>query len=241
MPLPLQDRSDPGVCYLFGLKDDVAVFLFPFRRRSVGKLMVIRRSLSFLFLLFLIAGLGNRGMAQTLKNIEGAVSVFGQFSPTTNGNDIKDSPSTSMGVLATARQSLHPWLGYELNYSYTRFSERYSTIPFGVQNNVHEVSGAYLVQGPTIPILGLQPFGAVGVGALIFLPTSVGGQKYGKQTRVPVLFEVGVNYPIITSHLGLRLQYRGLSYKTPDFNTTLLTTGTRRITSEPSVGAYVRF
>jgi hypothetical protein len=204
-------------------------------------LMCIRRSLSFLVLFLLIVGLGNRATAQTLKNFEAAASIFGQFTGTTNGNGIKDSPTDSLGGLATVRQSFHPWLGYEVNYSYTRFTERYSTIPFGVQNNVHEVSGAYLLQGPTIPILGLQPFGAVGVAGLIFLPTTVGGQKYGKQTRVPVLFEFGVNYPILTSHLGLRLQYRGLSYKTPDFNATLLTTGTRRITSEPSVGAYLRF
>jgi hypothetical protein len=110
-----------------------------------------------------------------------------------------------------------------------------------VQDNVHEVSGAYLVQGPTIPILGLQPFGAVGVGALIFLPTTVGGQRYNQQTRIPLLYEFGVNYPILTSHLGLRLQYRGLSYKAPDFNSSLLTTNSRRQTSEPSVGAYLRF
>jgi hypothetical protein len=216
------------------------VFFISFRRRSVGNLMCIRRSLCFLLFL-LIAGLGHRATAQTLKNFEAAASIIGQFTGTTNGNGIKDSPTDSLGGLATVRQSLHPWLGYEVNYSYTRFTERYSTIPFGVQNNVHEVSGAYLVQGPTIPILGLQPFGAIGVGGLIFLPTTVGGQKYPKQTRVPVLFEFGVNYPILTSHLGLRLQYRGLSYKTPDFNATVLTTGTRRITSEPSVGAYLRF
>jgi hypothetical protein len=146
-----------------------------------------------------------------------------------------------MGGLATARQSFHPWLGYEVNYSYTRFTERFSTIPFGVQNNVHEVSVAYLLQGPTIPILGLQPFGAVGTGALIFLPTSVGGQKYSKQTRVPVLYEVGVNHPVFTSHLGLRFQYRGLLYNTPDFNAPLLTTNTRRQTSELSLGAYFKF
>ncbi len=203
--------------------------------------MVIRRSLSFLFLLFLIAGLSNRATAQTLKNFEGALSVFGQFSGTSNGDNVQDSPTDSMGVLATARQSFHPWLGYEINYSYTRFSERYSTIPFGVQNNVHEVTGAYLVQGPKLPLLGLQPFGAVGFGALIFLPTTVGGQKYNQQARVPLLYEIGVNYPILTSHLGLRLQYRGLNYKTPDFNATLLTTGARRTTSEPSAGLYVRF
>jgi len=37
------------------------------------------------------------------------------------------------------------------------------------------------------------------------------------------------------------LQYRGLVYKTPDFNSAQLTTNTRRQTSEPSVGAYLRF
>jgi hypothetical protein len=221
------------------LKDDVEAFSFPLRRRSVGKLMVIRRSLSFLFLLLIIAGLGNRAIAQSIKNMEGAVAVFGQFTGTTSGDGVTDSPTESVGTLATFRQSFHPWLGYEVNYSYTRFTERYSTIPFGVQNNVNEVTGAYLVQGPSF--LGLQPFGAIGFGALIFLPTTVGGQKYPQQNLIPLLYEVGVNYPILTSHLGLRLQYRGLSYKTPDFNATLLTTGTRRTTSEPSVGAYLRF
>jgi opacity protein-like surface antigen len=214
-------------------------------RRSVGKLMYIssvRRSFSLLFLLFLSTSSAWRlANAQTFKNLDGAVSVFGQHSGTKTGDGVRDNPTESMGALATVRQSFHPWLGYEVNYSYTRFTERYSTIPFGVQNNVHEVSGAYLLQGPSFPFLGLQPFGAVGVGALIFLPTTVGGQKYGQQNRVPFLYEVGVNYPIITSHLGLRFQYRGLVYKTPDFNAALLTTNTTRQTSELSLGAYFKF
>src|ERR1700677_3582623 len=203
--------------------------------------MCIRRSLFLLFLFLLIAGLGNRATAQTLKNFEAAANIFGQFTGTTNGNGIKDSPTDSLGGLATVRRSFHPWVGYEVNYSYTRFSERYSTVPFGAQNNMHEVTGAYLLQRPTIPIRGLQPFGAIGFGALIFLPTTVGGQRYNQQTRTPILYEFGVNYPILTSHIGLRLQYRGLNYKTPDYNATLVTTGARRTTSEPSVGAYFRF
>ena len=204
------------------------------------------RSLTVI-LLFLVATssawLGNQASAQTLKNFEGAVNVFGQFSSTSNGNGIQDKPTSSVGALASVRQSIHPWLGYEINYSYTRFAERYQTSPFGqtVQNNLHEVSVAYLVQGPTIPILGLQPFGAVGSGGLIFLPTTTGGQKYGQQARIPLLYEFGVNYPLFTSHLGLRLQYRGLLYKTPDFGSPLLTTNVRRQTAEPTVGAYFRF
>jgi opacity protein-like surface antigen len=214
-------------------------------RRSVSKLMCIpsvRRSLSFLLFIFLSALSAWRpATAQTLKNLEGAVSVFGQSSGSSNGNGVQDNPTESMGALATVRQSFHPWLGYEVNYSYTRFTERYSTLPFGVQNNVHEVTVAYLLQGPTIPILGLQPFGTVGTGALIFLPTTTGGQKYSQQTQLPLLYELGVNYPVLTSHLGLRFQYRGLVYKTPDFNAALLTTNARRQTSELSLGAYFRF
>ena len=234
-----------GVCYLFGLKDDVLPFSISFRRRSVGKLMCIpsvRRSFSFLLFILLSTSFAWRtATAQTLKNLDGAVSVFGQSTGTVDANGVRDPPTESIGGLATVRQSLHPWLGYEVNYSYTRFTERFSTIPFGVQNNVHEVSAAYLLQGPTIPILGLQPFGTVGAGALIFLPTTVGGQKYSKQTRVPLLYEVGVNYPVLTSRLGLRFQYRGLLYSAPDFNSPELTTNARRQTSELSLGAYLHF
>src|ERR1700722_8133529 len=239
-----------GVCYLFGLKDDVLeryrnYCSIPFMRRSVSKLMFIpSRSFSFL-LLFLFftssAWLGNGASAQTFKNLEGAVSILGQFSQSSNGNGVQDNPTDSLGALATVRQSFHPWLGYEVNYSYTRFTEKYSNIPFGVQNNVHEVTVAYLVQGPSLPILGLQPFGTVGTGALIFLPTTTGGQKYGKQTQVPLLYKLGVNCPILTSHLGLRFQYRGLVYTTPDFNTPMLTTNAKRQTSELSLGAYLHF
>ena len=202
----------------------------------------VRRSLYF-FLLFLVAGPGNRAFSQSLRHLDGALSGFGQFSGTTNGNGIQDKPTYSTGVLATARQSFHFWLGYEINYGYTRYADRYKASTYGVQvqNNLHEATAAYLVQGPVIPILGLQPFGAVGVGALVFLPTTTGGQRFSQQYRIPILYEVGVNYPILTSHLGLRLQYRGLSYKTPDFQSPQLTTGSRRQTAEPSVGAYFRF
>ncbi len=160
----------------------------------------VGRSLFLLFLLFFStssAWLGNRAFAQTFKNFDGAVNVFGQFSGTSNGNGVQDKPTDSLGALGTFRQSFKPWLGYEVNYGYTRFAERYAVLPFGVQvqNNLHEVSVAYLVQGPSF--LGFQPFGAVGTAALIFLPTSVGGQRYTQQTRVPLLYEFGVNYPIL--------------------------------------------
>ena len=216
-------------------------------RRSVGKLMLNRSRFFPVFFLVLAltipASLSNSAAAQSLKNFDGAISVFGQFSGNTSGNGIQDHPTESAGVVVQARQTFHYWLGYEVNYGYTRFAEKYTTPTYGVQvqNNLHEATAAYLVHGPTLPILGLQPFAAIGVGALVFLPTEVGGQRYAQQYRVPILYEVGVNYSLLTSHLGLRLQYRGLSYKVPDFNSPLLTQNVRRQTGEPTVGAYFRF
>jgi opacity protein-like surface antigen len=198
-------------------------------------------SVVFLLSLFLAQGAlwSSHASAQSLKNIDAAISPFGQVTSTSSGNGITDKPSRSMGGLATFRQSYKPWLGYEVNYSYTRFSEAYSGQPFSVQDNVHEATGAYLVQTPKL--LVFQPFAAVGTGYLLFLPTEVGGQHNHQQGRMPLLFEAGVNYPILTSHVGARIEYRGLEYKTPNFNEPYQTTGSSRITSEIALGLYLHF
>jgi hypothetical protein len=41
--------------------------------------------------------------------------------------------------------------------------------------------------------------------------------------------------------LGLRLQYRGLVYKAPDFGISALSTDSWTHTAEPSVGLVLRF
>lgn len=199
----------------------------------------------FFFVLFLVlfsaqyVFWGNRASAQSLKNFDVSINVFGQSTGNSSGNGIQDSPSESMGGLVTFRQSFKPWLGYEVNYSYTRFSEFYTGQHFGVQDNVHEATGAYLVQAPKL--LGLQPFATAGTGYLLFLPTTVGGQHNHQQGRLPLLYELGVNYPILTDHFGARFEYRGLAYKTPDFNEPDLTTNSRRQTSELALGLYAHF
>jgi hypothetical protein len=212
--------------------------------RTAGEshiLMSIQSVARLFFLLLLISlPFEKQALAQkSLGKTDVAVSVFGQLTGTVSGNGITDTPSDSMGPLFTFRQSFKPWLGYEVNYSYTRFSETYTGQIFRVQNNVHEATGAYLVQGPKL--LGFQIFGAAGTGLLVFLPTTVGGQHNTQQYRTPFLYEVGVNYPLLTNHFGARIQYRGLVYKAPDYGLPQYRTGAMRQTAEPSVGLYVRF
>lgn len=197
----------------------------------------------FFLLVFLFslqgALFGHQASAQTLKNFDVSFNAYGQFTGSTSGNGIHVSPSRSVGGLVSLRQSFKPWLGYEVNYSYTRFSDAYSDMPFSVQNNLHEATGAYLLQLPKL--LVFQPFAAAGGGMLLFLPTEVGGQHKNMQYRPAFLYEVGLNYPLITDHFGARVEYRGFFYKTPDFNEANTTTNTMRQTAEPAVGLYARF
>lgn len=174
-----------------------------------------------------------------LKNSEVGLSAFGQFTSSSSGNGIDVDPMASLGGQATFRHVYHPWLGYEAGYGYTRFSDRYSTNPFAVQHNVHEFEGSYLATAPSL--LGIRPFGLVGVSALLYSPTLNGGQRASAQARPAITFGLGANFPLLTSHFGLRLQYRALYHPTPDYGEARYKTDSWRISSEPAVGLYVHF
>jgi hypothetical protein len=183
-----------------------------------------------------------------LKNDDIAVTGLYEFTQTVSGNGITDTPSKAGGGEAAFRHSFHWWLGYEAAYTYTRYHESYaggsSTAygapeqVFGIQHNQHEFSGSYYVHGPTMFI---QPFAVVGVSGVLFSPSLNGGQNVSYQFRPGASFGVGANLPLLTSHIGLRFEYRGVYYKAPDFGESYLTTNAMRLTSEPMAGAYFRF
>lgn len=175
---------------------------------------------------------------KALKNDDVAVDGFYQFTQTVSGNGITDTPTKSGGGTATFRHSYHWWLGYEAGYGYTRYHENYTGVPFGIQHNQHDFSGSYYVHGPTVLV---QPFALVGVSALLQAPSLNGGQNVPREWEPGINFGVGANVPLLTSHLGLRFEYRGLYYKAPDFGEATLKTNAYRETSEPMVGAYFRF
>ena len=174
-----------------------------------------------------------------LKNSEIGLSAFGQFTSSSSGNGITVNPLDSLGGQATFRHVYTPWLGYEAGYGYTRFTDRYSSYPFAVQHNTHEFEGSYLASAPAF--LLLKPFVLGGVSALLYSPTLNGGQNASAQARVALTFGVGADFPILTSHFGMRVQYRGLYHQTPDYGQTIYDTGSWRLSSEPAVGAYFHF
>jgi hypothetical protein len=195
----------------------------------------------FLLAALIVASLSvKQASAQTyLKNSEFGVSAFGQFTGDSNGNGIEVKPGDSVGGQITFRHVYHPWLGYEAGYGYTRFTDNYSSYAFGVQHNVHEFEGSYLLTAPHL--LGVQPFGMAGLSALLYSPSLNGGQRASAQARPAVTFGVGADFPLLTSHFGMRVQYRALLHQTPDYDQDRFKTDTWRVTSEPAIGAYLHF
>jgi opacity protein-like surface antigen len=163
----------------------------------------------------------------------------------------------SAGVLGTLHQSIKPWLGYNLNVGYTRLTANYSYVEGFIPNspgpsvrpidyaqgsigtNMYELTVAYVFEGPRNR--RLRTFGQFGGGGLFFLPTDA--SPANQQTRPTMVFGVGMEYQL-TSHLGIRAEYRGLFYKGPDFAYDSVSLPVQRlftITNTPAVSLVYRF
>ena len=195
----------------------------------------------FAALFLFLAGFAVPSHAQSfLRNSEASVSGFAQFTPSVTGNGNTVDTTRSAGGQAAFRHSYHWWMGFEGSYNYTRFSEHYSAArPYAVQHNMHEFAASYLVSGASV--LGFRPFALGGVSAVVFSPSLNGGQRVSWQARPGVNFGAGIDRALFTSHFGVRVQYRGVYYKTPDFGQSQLVSNKYRLTSEPMAGLYFRF
>lgn len=200
-----------------------------------------------------------------------SLGAFGQLTPTrmptTNSSSFvgdyrtqtTQGTSLSAGVLGTFHQSFKSWLGYNVNLGYSRFSENYSLghvfianpTSYGIPGsnfsqgsigtNMYEVTIAYAVEGPKTK--RFATFAQLGGGGLWFLPTQ-SPSPYYEQVRAAMVFGTGINYKL-TEHLGVRAEYRGLFYKSPDFayysGNALPISKFFTVTSEPTVSIVYHF
>jgi hypothetical protein len=174
---------------------------------------------------------------------DGALSAFYQVTTSENGNFLRVDTTESLGGLGSFRRPYRTWFGYELNYGFTRYSESYNKATVGrVQHNTSELTAAYLLHSH--PIYGTQFFATIGTGLIVFSPISGAGTigpQASTQTLPVFVYSLGLDHPLLSDRLGIRVQYRALKYKTPSFNNVLLDSHTLRTTMEPSVGFYYRF
>jgi hypothetical protein len=179
-----------------------------------------------------------------MKKRDVALTGFAEITRNVNGNFILQKASNSGGGLFSFRQSAHPFVGYELNYGYTHFTDTYTSTFSNatISHGMSELSAAYLVQSP--PLNGIQPFGTIGVGLAIQNPSSTitaSGQRPSTAASPAFVFGLGINVPNMFGKLGLRIQYHGVRTKSPDFGIQSLDTHRSRTTQEPGVGVYYRF
>ena len=173
-------------------------------------------------------------------------AVFGKTVTSSNGA-VSDTPTKSVEFIGTFRFHFRPKHALEINIGRTRDSQIFSVPPnsFRVLSTITEFTGDYVFT--PFSARKFQPFLFAGGGALRFTPGNTYIDTFqssfgaASQTSLAFLYGAGVDYPVWRM-LALRLQYRGLLYKQPDFHVpSLFFTGAKGHMAEPSVGIVVKF
>lgn len=200
--------------------------------------------IKFLLSVFILAAAGALASAQT----DAALSVYGAFSGTTDANGYTQSPANSAGGLFELRHISNPVLGFEGTYSFNRDNQTYNPeitcgVPCGniststVKADAHEVTLDWV---PSVKLLNFRPFGVLGVGALFDVPQN-GQTSFSTKTSTKAVYVYGAGLDWgLVPHIGLRLQYRGNLYKTPDVTSLFTSADKFTHTAEPMIGIYFR-
>lgn len=186
--------------------------------------------------------------AQDFKRFDASLGFGGFFSKKSHsfGNTVVLEPTPSGAEVFTFRFRFSPRHAVGLNIGHASNSQVYNTSPlvFRVQSGVTEFTPAYFFT--PFQTAKFEPFAFGGAGILRFNPgeTSIGGSRtsFGAAAQNKLVFTYGggVDYKVWKA-IGVRVQYRGLIYKVPDFRIMNLATGATGHTAEPSAGIVFKF
>jgi opacity protein-like surface antigen len=201
--------------------------------------------------------LSSFAVAQDFRS-EASGSFMGRFTGTTNVTNVVQSPSSSGGLLASYRFAFKQHSALEFSYARSKNDQSFLTIDTlnGVQHT-YFVSSSNQEWGLSYVYAfhkekKISPFVLGGGAALTLNPTNTNNDTGSvsipaqKQTLGAVIYGFGADYKY-KKHWFVRLQYRGLIYKAPDFNigtldvSTQFTTNRWVHTAEPSLGVVFKF
>lgn len=189
------------------------------------------------------------GVAQGQTDL--AASVYGAFTGSVTGNGVTQSPANQAGAMVEFHHQSNPLVGYAVTYSWNRADQTYTggTITCGlpcgnqpttetahVPANAHEVTAAWEVG---LKVLNLRPFLLAG-GGVLFHQAAQSSSTTMNHTAGVLVYGGGVDVALVP-HLGIRAQYRGNVYSAPQLSTAFSSTKAFFNTSEPMIGAYLRF
>lgn len=174
-----------------------------------------------------------------------ALSAYRSFNYASTGNGTQQTPSDSIGGMVELSHIQNPFLGYEVTYSYNRNNQTYAPISgscgFFCSNGTlvqpayqNEVGLDWIF---SMKAASFRPFAVAGAGFMITVPSTIG---YALNTIVRPAYIYGGGVDWGGQRFGLRLQYRGNYYHTPDLSGVYPTTGKFTQTAEPMAGIYYR-
>jgi opacity protein-like surface antigen len=194
-----------------------------------------------LLLLLLLPLVAVAGFAQESRQ-DISVSGSALIPPFIAGNGVQLHATVGYGGLISYRYLLTPHSGLEVNYQYGQEEQHFTNDVNNVliHNRFQEVSGAYVY---SFTFRNFNPFVEAGVGGFIYTPIDDQKSKLdnlSQNTNVGGLYGAGIAYEISPS-FDIRVEYRGLIYKTPSFGQTGFSTGRYFNVNDPVIGVAYHF
>ncbi len=149
--------------------------------------------------------------------------------------------SQSGGFLVGYSYQFSRWAGVEGNYGFSRNTQNYAG-GFGsssIRSDIHQATGAFVFHAP-LRASNVRPYALGGGGALVFDPTGTASSGFARQTKGTFVYGGGLDVDV-ARNIGVRAEYRGLLFKTPDFSDPNLNLDKFSHIAQPSVGFFVRF
>jgi outer membrane immunogenic protein len=195
-----------------------------------------------------ILALASFAAAQDVERFNFGLSGAGVFSKTSTSSDgfLTLKPTTSGAQIGSFRWRLNHLHGLEVNIGHTKNSQVFTLPPnsFRVGTGITELSGDYVLS--PMHRDRWEPFLFGGAGVLRFNPgsTYINGLlalfPVKQQTALGFVYGGGTDYRL-WKFVSLRLQYRGVIYKTPNFGQPNLATHAKGHLAEPAFGIVIKF
>jgi opacity protein-like surface antigen len=173
-------------------------------------------------------------------------AVFSKHTSSSNGI-VTDSPTKSTAFTGTFRYHFSPKHAIDVNLGNTKNSQIFFIAPntYRVHTSITEFTADYAFS--PFSIGKLHPFVFAGGGLLHFGPGNTFIDNFStslpvaSQTALAFLYGAGADYRVWRI-ISVRVQYRGLFFREPDFAVpALFFTGARGHLAEPSAGIVANF
>jgi len=186
--------------------------------------------------------------AQAQERLDFSISSGATFGKdvSSSTSSVSLSPHYSGLFFGSVRYHFNHLHAVELTIGHTNSSQIFSRPPdtYKVTTGVLEYSGAYVLT--PFHDRRLQPFLLAGVAGLHWSPSNQYIDQVqvdfgaGKENSLAFLYGGGADYRLWRL-LALRVQYRGLIYRTPDFGVSNLLISARNHMAEPAAGLVLKF